>query len=54
MAGRFVWYELLTTDTEAAIAFYSHVIGWKTEQFGGSMGPEPYTMWAGTQGRSAA
>lgn len=50
MAGRFVWYELLTTDTKAAIAFYSHVIGWKTEQFGGSMGPEPYTMWAGTQG----
>ncbi len=28
--GRFVWYELLTTDTQAAVAFYSEVVGWKT------------------------
>jgi uncharacterized protein len=26
--GRFVWYELMTTDTEAAKAFYGKVIGW--------------------------
>ena len=26
--GRFVWYELLTTDTPAAAAFYAKVIGW--------------------------
>ena len=26
--GRFAWYELLTTDTAAAGAFYGNVIGW--------------------------
>jgi predicted enzyme related to lactoylglutathione lyase len=26
--GHFVWYELTTTDTEAAQAFYSAVVGW--------------------------
>ena len=26
--GRFVWYELMTTDTEAAQAFYGKVVGW--------------------------
>ena len=26
--GRFVWYELLTTDMEAAAAFYTDVVGW--------------------------
>ena len=26
--GRFVWYELMTTDTENAKAFYADVVGW--------------------------
>ena len=26
--GRFVWYELMTTDMEAAKAFYAEVVGW--------------------------
>ena len=26
--GRFVWYELMTTDMEAAKAFYTEVVGW--------------------------
>ncbi|MGD0023475.1 MAG: VOC family protein [Xanthobacteraceae bacterium] len=26
--GRFVWYELMTTDVEAAMAFYTKVMGW--------------------------
>jgi len=26
--GRFVWYELATTDFEAAKAFYTDVVGW--------------------------
>jgi uncharacterized protein len=26
--GRFVWYELMTTDVEAAMAFYTKVVGW--------------------------
>jgi hypothetical protein len=42
--GQFVWYELLTTDTEAARAFYTETIGWKTMPFEG--GDKPYTMWA--------
>jgi uncharacterized protein len=29
--GRFVWYELMTTDTEAAKAFYAQVVGWDTQ-----------------------
>jgi len=28
--GRFLWYELKTTDPEAAKAFYSGVLGWTT------------------------
>ena len=26
--GRFVWYELMTTDIETAKAFYANVVGW--------------------------
>ena len=26
--GRFAWYELITTDVEAAKAFYTRVMGW--------------------------
>jgi len=29
--GRFVWYELMTTDMAAAKAFYSKVMGWDTQ-----------------------
>ena len=32
-AGRFVWYELMTTDPKAAMDFYTAVIGWKTQPF---------------------
>ena len=27
--GRFVWYELMTTDIEIAKAFYANVVGWR-------------------------
>jgi hypothetical protein len=50
MTGRFVWHELMTTDTKGAIAFYTEVIGWKTERFEDSQGPEPYVMWVSSQG----
>jgi predicted enzyme related to lactoylglutathione lyase len=30
--GRFVWYELMTTDMAAAKAFYSHVAGWDVQE----------------------
>lgn len=46
--GRFVWHELMTTDTSAAIAFYGHVVGWKTQAFG--EGSDPYPMWVAGQG----
>ena len=42
-AGRFVWHELLTTDPEAAIRFYTDVIGWGTAPHNGT--GEAYTMW---------
>jgi len=41
--GRFVWYELLTTDTEAAKEFYRPLTGWTNEVWEG--GGKPYTMW---------
>jgi predicted enzyme related to lactoylglutathione lyase len=46
--GRFVWYELMTTDVEAAKAFYSKVVGWTTRETPGS----PYTLF--TAGRVSA
>jgi len=45
--GRFVWYELMTTDMEAAKAFYAGVVGWGTQD--ASMPGMPYTLFtAGT------
>ncbi|MGA9990761.1 MAG: VOC family protein [Thiobacillaceae bacterium] len=32
--GRFVWYDLMTTDIDAAATFYGGVIGWKTADAG--------------------
>jgi predicted enzyme related to lactoylglutathione lyase len=40
-SGRFVWYELLTSNPEPAIRFYTSVLGWGTEEMKGGM---PYTM----------
>src|SRR2546423_11139167 len=43
LQGRFVWYELLAADTEAAKAFYTKVVGWGTQP-----GPVPgmdYTLF---------
>lgn len=42
--GRFVWYDLMTTDPAAAIGFYTSLVGWGTQEWKGpSMA---YTMWA--------
>ncbi len=48
-AGRFIWYELATTDTGAAKAFYTKVVGWSTEDMSG--GPMPYTLFTVEPGR---
>ena len=47
--GLFVWHEHLAKDPKAAIAFYTEVVGWKTQPFaeGGDSG---YVMWVGSQG----
>lgn len=42
-SGRFVWYDLLAADAEAAIEFYGSVLGWGTQPFEG--GDMPYTMF---------
>lgn len=45
-AGKFVWYELMTTDPDAAVPFYKEVLGWGTETWQGpSEGMPPYKMW---------
>jgi len=44
----FIWHDLMTTDVEAAKAFYAHVIGWTMQPFGGD---HAYTVVsAGTVG----
>ncbi len=41
--GRFVWYDLMTTDPAGAKAFYNQLIGWGTKLW--DDGDMPYTMW---------
>jgi predicted enzyme related to lactoylglutathione lyase len=43
LLGRPLWYELMTTDMNAAEAFYRNVVGWKTAPFDGA--GQPYTMF---------
>lgn len=40
--GRFVWHELMTTDPDAAIGFYTKVVGWSTMRW--DQDPS-YRMW---------
>lgn len=40
--GRFVWFDLMTTDPDAAQPFYTKLMGWGTQPWDG---PMPYTMW---------
>jgi hypothetical protein len=42
--GKFGWYELMTSDTEAAGKFYSSVVGWTPKQVPSS-GDFPYTTF---------
>lgn len=34
--ARFVWYELVTNDIDAGLAFYRHVLGWQTQEVPGA------------------
>jgi predicted enzyme related to lactoylglutathione lyase len=47
--GRFVWYELVTSDVEVAKAFYTAVVGWGTKD--ASMPGMAYTLF--TAGNAA-
>jgi predicted enzyme related to lactoylglutathione lyase len=41
-SGKFVWYELMTTDTKAAESFYRNVVGWSAKDAG--MPGQSYTL----------
>jgi len=46
--GRFVWYDLMTPDPDAAAEFYSKVAGWGSQAWEGGEagdGSGPYMMW---------
>lgn len=44
--GKFLWYDLMTTDAGAAIDFYTKVAGWGTDDWQGTVeGMPPYKMW---------
>jgi len=43
--GRFIWHELLTTDTAAAASFYSRVVPWRTQP----SNMPGYTLWMAGQ-----
>lgn len=43
--GSFTWYDLMTTDTDAAKDFYTGVFGWGIEMYEGGGDSPPYPMW---------
>jgi predicted enzyme related to lactoylglutathione lyase len=43
LLGRPLWYELMTTDANAAEKFYRNVVGWTAKPFAES--PQPYTIF---------
>jgi uncharacterized protein len=45
--SRFVWHELMTTDTKAAKSFYGKVVGWGAQDM--PMPGMTYTMWMAGQ-----
>jgi uncharacterized protein len=47
--GHFVWHELMTSDTDGAIDFYSNVVPWKTQD----SGMPAYTLWMSGKHRIA-
>ncbi len=42
--GKFIWYELMTPDTQAAASFYGSVVGWTTKEMKIEDLP-PYTIF---------
>ena len=50
VAGKFFWYELMTGDPQAALAFYTGVLGWTSAPFDGDPGGGAYHVVTGAQG----
>ncbi|GLV24791.1 glyoxalase [Sphingobium sp. TomTYG45] len=50
LTGKFFWYELMTSDPDAAIAFYGDVVGWTAQPFGGERTDDPYNVVSGSAG----
>ncbi|WP_416464867.1 VOC family protein [Sphingomonas sp. VDB2] len=50
LTGKFFWYELMTSDPEAALAFYGDVVGWTSQPFGGERTDDPYHVVSGSAG----
>lgn len=47
-AGSFIWYELMTDDEDAAIAFYRKVVGWNAAEYpNAEIGDFRYTILSG-------
>lgn len=49
LTGKFFWYELTTSDPQAALAFYGDVVGWTSAPFAVDLG-EPYHVVSGSAG----
>jgi predicted enzyme related to lactoylglutathione lyase len=52
--GRFVWHELMTPDTSGAHAFYSKVVGWKTQPWEHDPSYQMFAAASGPLGGSVA
>jgi predicted enzyme related to lactoylglutathione lyase len=52
--GRFVWHELMTPDTSGAHAFYSKVVGWKTQAWEQDPSYQMFAAGSGPLGGSVA
>ncbi len=54
--GTPIWYELMTSDPDAASAFYGHVVGWSVGSYGGATvaGPDDYRIFSAPDGEGVA
>ncbi|MDG2004529.1 MAG: VOC family protein [Novosphingobium sp.] len=50
--GSFIWYELMTTDPDAAAAFYGAVVGWKITETPDTQGGVDYRHFIRSDGGS--
>lgn len=48
--GRYLWYDLMTPDPAAAVAFYSAVTGWTISEWAMGDNMPPYRMWVNSAG----